>query len=106
MTARQVVVGSGTYQVSGIGYEPEGRVEWAGNPADIQATPDLALLVTVMAVANDADVAYVPDEDGTGEHWRLLGEPTGGEALRTLGLKAGVDQLYSAMRLVTRGVGC
>ena len=66
MTARQVVVGSGTYQVSGIGYEPEGRVEWAGNPADIQATPDLALLVTVMAVANDADVAYVPDEDGTG----------------------------------------
>jgi magnesium-transporting ATPase (P-type) len=100
MTARQVVVGSGTYQVSGIGYEPEGRIEWAGNPADIQATPDLALLVTVMAVANDADVAYVPDEDGPGRHWRLLGEPTEG-ALRTLGLKAAVQhQRYARVAVV------
>ena len=100
MTARQVVVGSGTYRVSGIGYEPEGRIEWAGTPADLQATPDLALLVTVMAVANDADVAPVPDEDGPGRHWRLLGEPTEG-ALRTLGLKAGVDhQRYGRLAVV------
>jgi magnesium-transporting ATPase (P-type) len=100
MTARQVVVASGAYDVTGIGYEPDGRIEWAGNPADVGQIPDLALLVTAMAVANDADVARVSEEDGTGQRWRLLGEPTEG-ALRTLGLKAGIDhQRYARLAVL------
>ncbi len=99
MTARQVVVSSGIYEVSGIGYEPDGRVQQGGNPVDVLAVPDLALLVTAMAVANDADVTYLSDDDGGG-HWALLGEPTEG-ALRTLGMKAGVDHLrYARLAVV------
>ncbi|HYI59721.1 MAG TPA: HAD-IC family P-type ATPase [Microlunatus sp.] len=100
MTVRQALVSSGAYEVTGIGYEPDGRIEWAGNPADVGQFPDLALLVTVLAVANDADVADVPDEEGGGTHWRLLGEPTEG-ALRTLGLKAKVDhQRYARIAVL------
>ena len=100
MTVRQAVVASGAYDVTGIGYEPDGRIEWAGNAADVAQIPDLALLVTAMAVANDADVAQVADDEGGRTHWRLLGEPTEG-ALRTLGLKAKVDhQRYARIAVV------
>ncbi|HEU5485614.1 MAG TPA: HAD-IC family P-type ATPase, partial [Microlunatus sp.] len=99
MTVRHAVVSSGTFDVTGVGYEPDGRIERAGSPADLARIPDLALLVTVLAVANDADVADVADDDG-GTHWRLLGEPTEG-ALRTLGLKAKVDhQRYARIAVV------
>ena len=90
MTVRQVSVASGTYDVTGIGYDPDGRIEWAGNPTDVGALPDLALLVTAMAVANDSDVSPVYDEDRGEERWAMVGEPTEG-ALCTLALKAGVD---------------
>jgi magnesium-transporting ATPase (P-type) len=100
MTARQVVVGGGTYEVSGIGYEPDGRIEQGGSPVEVRAIPDLALLVRVMAVANDADVTSVADEDGGAGHWQLVGEPTEG-ALRTLGMKAGVEHLrYARLAVV------
>jgi magnesium-transporting ATPase (P-type) len=92
MTARRVVVSGGTYEVSGIGYEPDGRLEQDGRPVRVPAVPDLALLIRVMAVANEADVTSVPDGEGGRMHWQLVGEPTEG-ALRTLGMKAGMDHL-------------
>ena len=39
MTVRQALVSSGAYEVTGLGYEPDGRIEWAGNPADVGAVP-------------------------------------------------------------------
>jgi magnesium-transporting ATPase (P-type) len=84
MTVREVATRAGRYLVHGLGYEPDGRVEADGAPAPLAEHPDLRDLATAMAVPNDADVAQ---EDG---RWRLLGEPTEG-ALRTLGLKCGVD---------------
>jgi magnesium-transporting ATPase (P-type) len=92
MTARRVVVAGGAYEVSGTGYDPDGRLEQGGNSVEVMATPDLAMLVTAMAVANDADVTYVADDSGRGGHWALQGGPTEG-ALRILGMKAGVDHL-------------
>ena len=84
MTVRHVVTRAGWYDVSGIGYEPVGHLEREGHPVTVEAHLDLRALVTVMAVCNDADV--VVDEG----QWRVLGEPTEG-ALRTLGLKTGID---------------
>ena len=86
MTVRSVVTRAGEYQVSGLGYDPAGSIDWAGSPVKLSERGDLRSVVTAMAVVNDAEVSQ--DADG---RWGLVGEPTEG-ALRTLGLKAGFDQ--------------
>jgi magnesium-transporting ATPase (P-type) len=84
MTARQVVTHHRDYQVSGIGYAPEGRICHDGDSAALDQHGDLRALVETMAVCNDATLAQ---EDG---QWTVLGEPTEG-ALRTLAQKAEFD---------------
>jgi magnesium-transporting ATPase (P-type) len=84
MIVREAVTRAGAYEVSGLGYQPEGRIDRDGQPVSIEQRGDLRSLVTVMAVANDAELAL----EGSG--WKLVGEPTEG-ALRTLGHKAGFD---------------
>lgn len=91
MTARTVRTSGRTFAVAGAGYAPVGDVtldeEHGERHADLSDDRDLAALATVMMLCNDARI--VPDgEDSDG--WRLVGEPTEG-ALRTLGMKAGVD---------------
>ncbi|PTU57581.1 carbonate dehydratase [Sphaerisporangium cinnabarinum] len=91
MTARTVRTSGRTFAVAGAGYAPVGDVtldeEDGERHADLSDDRDLAALATVMMLCNDARI--VPDgEDADG--WRLVGEPTEG-ALRTLGMKAGVD---------------
>jgi magnesium-transporting ATPase (P-type) len=91
MTARTVRTSERTFAVAGAGYAPVGDVtldeEDGERHADLSDDRDLAALATVMMLCNDARI--VPDgEDADG--WRLVGEPTEG-ALRTLGMKAGVD---------------
>ncbi len=112
MTARTVRTSGRTFTVAGAGYAPVGDVTvsddaarpgptgapgTAGDPgegpasgtrhADLADDRDLAALATVMMLCNDARI--VPDESDA-DGWRLVGEPTEG-ALRTLGMKAGVD---------------
>jgi magnesium-transporting ATPase (P-type) len=82
MTARDVVTTSGRYEVSGTGYQPEGKITRDGEPAALEQHADLHALVAVMAVCNDSEIA---EEDG---QWKVTGEPTEG-ALRTLARKAG-----------------
>jgi len=83
MTARTVVTASGRYDVDGLGYAPEGAVSDAGGAgADLDRHPDLAALVTVGALCNDARVVQ------EGGRWGIVGQPTEG-ALTVLALKAG-----------------
>ncbi|WP_242470735.1 HAD-IC family P-type ATPase [Thiocystis violacea] len=82
MTARHLVTRVAQYEVTGIGYAPDGQVRWNGQAVVLAETPDLLALVEVMARCNDAHIA---EEDG---HWKVIGEPTEG-ALRTLAHKAG-----------------
>jgi len=84
MTVRHVVTRAGEYDVAGIGYAPEGHVSRGQQRVGLADHPDLAALVEVMGVCNDAQVQ---EDQG---HWRLIGEPTEG-ALRTLALKAQLD---------------
>jgi magnesium-transporting ATPase (P-type) len=84
MTVRHVVTRAGQYDAEGIGYDPAGGLLRDGAAIDPADTPDLAAVVEVMAVANDARVVAEDDR------WALVGEPTEG-ALRTLGMKAGLD---------------
>ncbi|WP_454043668.1 cation-translocating P-type ATPase [Cellulosimicrobium sp. Marseille-Q8652] len=103
MTARTVRTAVRSFAVSGAGYAPVGDVTLGpddaapggarpdgaadGRHADLADDPDLAAVATAMMLCNDARI--VPDE-ADADGWRLVGEPTEG-ALRTLGMKAGVD---------------
>jgi magnesium-transporting ATPase (P-type)/uncharacterized membrane protein len=82
MTVRHVVTRVRQYQVSGIGYAPDGLVRHAGQTITLAETPDLLALIEVAALCNDAGIA---EDDG---HWKVIGEPTEG-ALCTLARKAG-----------------
>lgn len=88
MTARSVRTAGHEYAVTGIGYAPDGEVSLDGSPAVLAEHPDLRLLAEVMMLCNDARIVHEPGGEGDG--WRLVGEPTEG-ALRTLGMKAGLD---------------
>ena len=81
MTARHVVTPAGRYEVSGTGYQPEGKITRDKKEAALDQHADLRALVEVMAICNDSEIA---EEDG---QWKVNGEPTEG-ALRTLARKA------------------
>ena len=82
MTVQQVVTPQRAYTAEGVGYEPVGRVLAGEREAHLDTDPDLAALVAVNAVANDA--ALTVDEG----RWQVVGEPTEG-ALLTLAGKLG-----------------
>ena len=84
MTVRHVVTRAADYAVAGIGYAPEGHVSRGQQRVQLADQPDLAAVVQVMGLCNDAQVR---EDQG---RWHLVGEPTEG-ALRTLALKAGLD---------------
>ena len=82
MTVRSLVTPLGRYDVSGLGYQPEGAItDENGAAAD---GPDLQPLLAVASLCNDAHLVR------DGERWQLVGEPTEG-ALKTLALKGGFD---------------
>ncbi|QZH62813.1 HAD-IC family P-type ATPase [Mycolicibacterium farcinogenes] len=84
MTARTVATARHLFGVTGTGYRPDGALELDGSSIDPADYPDLAALLTTMAVCNDA---RLNESEG---QWRVVGEPTEG-ALRTLTLKAQID---------------
>lgn len=82
MTVRRVVTPVADYDVSGIGYTPEGAVVPATGDA---AGADLAAVLSVGTLCNDAHI--VRADDGS---WSLVGEPTEG-ALKVVAMKGGVS---------------
>ena len=84
MTVRAVHTRNHTYEVTGTGYAPEGRLLLDDEVVTPDGHLDLARMAQVAAYANDAGVEK---RDG---RWVLTGEPTDG-GLRTFALKAGVD---------------
>jgi magnesium-transporting ATPase (P-type) len=97
MTVRRIITPVGAYEVSGLGYDPAGmiepeadRVPPAGStgeaPTAPAASPDLAAILAVATLCNDAHI--VPDDAASGG-WVLVGEPTEG-ALKVVAMKGGV----------------
>ncbi|EHR42130.1 HAD-IC family P-type ATPase [Alishewanella jeotgali] len=85
MTAKEVVTVQGLYQISGVGYQPQGQLRLAQEPVNLAAHPALAALIEVIAVANDSQLV---EKDG---QWLVHGEPTEG-ALLCLAEKAGFER--------------
>lgn len=81
MTVRRIITPVTGYDVSGLGYDPQGVIT-----ADDGSAPgaDMAALLAVATLCNDAHI--VRDADG---RWSLVGEPTEG-ALKVVAMKGGV----------------
>ena len=84
MTVQGIVTGAREYEVTGVGYAPEGGVERAGSPVASDDEPVLPELLRAALLCNDATVEH---HDG---QWRMQGDPTEG-ALMTLAMKADLD---------------
>ena len=97
MTVRELCVVSGTYAVSGTGYEPKGSIERVDQSArsDIgvkeassgDVPDDVRLLLTIAAHCNSASINPKDDDPNT---WQVTGDPTEG-ALLVAARKAGID---------------
>ncbi|MDI1293686.1 MAG: HAD-IC family P-type ATPase [Methylobacter sp.] len=84
MTVRALYVAGQRYQVTGVGYGPDGEVHFEGNKAQAPHTVALLELATVILGCNNA---HLVQEQGT---WKVIGDPTEG-ALLAGGAKAGGD---------------
>ena len=82
MTVRSLVTPLGRYDVSGLGYQPEGAITDEDGAA--AHGDDLRALLAVASLCNDSHLVR------DGERWQLVGEPTEG-ALKTLAMKGGFD---------------
>ncbi|MGH6735886.1 MAG: HAD-IC family P-type ATPase [Methyloceanibacter sp.] len=84
MTVRTVLTAEGEFEVSGVGYRPEGDFELEEKSIDANAFPILMEAAKAAILCNDADVRQ------TGGKWEVQGDPMEG-ALVSLGVKAGYD---------------
>jgi P-type Ca2+ transporter type 2C len=83
MTARSVITTSGTYDIEGAGYAPDGEIRSNGKPVNAPDESILYELIKTVRTCSDADIYR---ENG---QWIMDGDPTEG-ALVTLGYKAGL----------------
>lgn len=82
MTVRALYVAGQSYEVTGEGYGPEGKVRIDGKKAEVAHAAPLLELATVLIGCNNSHLA---EEEGT---WKVIGDPTEG-ALLVAGTKAG-----------------
>jgi potassium/sodium efflux P-type ATPase len=91
-------LGGRKISVSGIGYEPTGRLEENGKLLDIQVDEDLKQLLRVASLCNNARL-LTPEQSGNGNgkahRWSILGDPTEAALIVTAqkaGLNLGVEE--------------
>ncbi|MCS6303081.1 MAG: cation-transporting P-type ATPase [Nitrospira sp.] len=84
MTVQSVAGGDHTFEVTGVGYAPEGGFHLAGVAVSVDGYPELISASRAALLCNDARLR---NHDGD---WQVEGDPTEG-ALLTLAIKAGID---------------
>ncbi|WP_221801126.1 cation-transporting P-type ATPase [Oceanobacter mangrovi] len=70
MTATTIATVDGRYAVSGVGYQPDGQITFAGLPPDQTQQAELSSLLRAGLLCNDASLH--PQDD----HWISQGDPT------------------------------
>ncbi|MEQ6898745.1 HAD-IC family P-type ATPase [Microbacterium sp. KR10-403] len=94
MTVRRIITPLASYDVSGLGYAPEGEITRA-DAGDGDVAGDGGDLAALLAVANLCNDAHIVSDDDAPGHWTLVGEPTEG-ALKTVAMKGGVRSAGTA----------
>jgi Ca2+-transporting ATPase len=97
MTVKFVYDGLRTYEISGIGYEPEGSINHESQPIDMAACPELIRTLRIGLLCNEADLFQ---EDGD---YKIDGDPTEG-ALIVSALKGGLLVEDERMRYPQLGI--
>ncbi|MFN8485044.1 MAG: cation-transporting P-type ATPase [Anaerolineae bacterium] len=87
MTVRSVWLDSQALPVTGVGYEPQGRVESPPVGPQTPAAADIRALAVAAGLCNNARLL---PPNGDSPRWSVLGDPTEA-ALRVLAPKADVD---------------
>ncbi len=85
MTVRRLFVGGQMLQVSGRGYEPQGK--FSLNGTEVQPHEPISVLLRAGALSSDARLEW----NEAGDKWEIKGDPTEG-ALVVLAAKAGLDK--------------
>lgn len=85
MTVQEVVAGGAFYELTGVGYQPEGIILENSVPTEIRKKPALAECLKAGLLCNDA---ILIEKNGG---WQIEGDPTEG-ALITAAHKAGISQ--------------
>jgi len=84
MNIREIFIGE-TVNVSGEGFEPQGKFIIQGETIDMAKREDLTMLLVAGALCNDSSLYQ---EDG---RWKVRGDPTEGTLIVTA-RKAGIDE--------------
>ncbi len=84
MTVQSVVTGDHVFDVTGVGYAPEGGFHLDQAPVQTEDYPEVVELARAGLLCNDSLLRK------QGEVWQLEGDPTEG-ALLTLAVKAGLE---------------
>ncbi|MGD9727668.1 MAG: cation-transporting P-type ATPase [Nitrospiraceae bacterium] len=84
MTVQSIAAGDHTFEVTGVGYAPEGGFHLAGVTVSMPDYPELINAARAALFCNDARLRI---HDG---NWHVEGDPTEG-ALLTLAIKAGIE---------------
>jgi Ca2+-transporting ATPase len=84
MTVQEAYAGGRLYQITGVGYEPEGALQFEGAPVQPDQHPALLECLRAGVLCNDSQIV----RDGEG-HLKVEGDPTEG-ALLVAGAKAGL----------------
>ena len=86
MTVQNIVAGGLSYNITGVGYAPEGRIEdTEGKEADNLSNKALEEILKAGLLCNDTAIKK------TDQGWRIEGDPTEG-GLITSAMKAGYEQ--------------
>jgi Ca2+-transporting ATPase len=85
MTVTMVYDGEQVYEISGSGYEPQGKIYLRGEAIDPATHDHLPMLFRIGLLCNESDIY---EEEG---RYKVDGDPTEG-ALIVSGLKAGLDR--------------
>jgi Ca2+-transporting ATPase len=85
MTVRRLFVGGQMLQVSGRGYEPQGK--FSLNGTEVEPSEPISVLLRAAALSSDARL----ERNDTGDKWEIKGDPTEG-ALVVMAAKAGFDK--------------
>ncbi|MGZ8915035.1 MAG: cation-translocating P-type ATPase, partial [Methylobacter sp.] len=85
MTVRALYVAGQSYEVTGIGYGPDGEVRFEGKSTQERHAAPLLEFANIILGCNNA---HLVQEQGT---WKVIGDPTEG-ALLAAGAKAGGDR--------------
>ena len=84
MTVKLVFDGLRTYEISGVGYEPEGSITHESQQVDIETCTELIRTLRIGLLCNEADLCQ---ENGD---YKIIGDPTEG-ALIVSALKGGLQ---------------